>query len=261
MKKLEKEFVFKNKEFRNRCTTVMRIAAIFAGAYMLISLINIPNCQNYPRLTVRMLLTAFYTLELCLFAHRNSIYMELGGDYALARRAGAGMMLSLIVNSIVEGYYVSAFLEIGTMRGIYMCLIIVVGCLTTLPLILYQYLNFDYMLMRLASLIGVAASVVSFCIGFLVIATNQVGAFDEGILSGVGAIFDSFAPLYLIHCLVPAVVVEIAKDAFTKQMKLEAKFAPESRDEPLKSMVKENTEESEETDKGEKPDENNEKNR
>ena len=256
---MEKEFVFKNKEFRNRCTTVMRIAAIFAGAYMLISLINIPNCQNYPRLTVRMLLTAFYTLELCLFAHRNSVYMELGGDYALARRAGAGMMLSLIVNSIVEGYYVSAFLEIGTMRGIYMCLIIVVGCLTTLPLILYQYLNFDYMLMRLASLIGVAASVVSFCIGFLVIATNQVGAFDEGILSGVGAIFDSFAPLYLIHCLVPVVVVEIAKDAFTKQMKLEAKFAPESRDEPLKSMVKEKAEESEETDKGEKPDENNEK--
>jgi hypothetical protein len=112
MKKLEKEFVFKNKDFRKRCVTVMRIAAICAGAYMLISLINIPNCQNYPRLTVRMLLTAFYTLELCLFAHRNSIYMELGGDYALARRAGAGMMVSLIVNSIVEGYYVSAFLEI-----------------------------------------------------------------------------------------------------------------------------------------------------
>lgn len=236
---MEKEFVFKNKEFRKRCTTVMRIAAILAGVYMLISLINIPHCQNYPRLTVRMVLTAFYTLELCLFAHRNSIYMEIGGDYALARRAGAGMMISLIVNSIVEGYYVSAFLEIGTMRGIYMCLIVVIGCLTTLPLILYQYLNFDYMLMRFASFVSVAASVVSFCIGFLVIATNQVGAFDEGILSGIGAIFDSFAPLYLIHCLVPAVVVEIAKDAFNKQMKLEAKFAPESRDEPLKGIIDE----------------------
>ncbi len=254
---MEKEFVFKNKEFRKRCTTVMRIAAILAGIYMLISLINIPHCQNYPRLTVRMLLTAFYTLELCLFAHRNSIYMEIGGDYALARRAGAGMIISLIVNSIVEGYYVSAFLEIGTMRGIYMCLIVAVGCLTTLPLILYQYLNFDYMLMRFASLVSVAASVVSFCIGFLVIATNQVGAFDEGILSGIGAIFDSFAPLYLIHCLVPAVVVEIAKDAFNKQMKLEAKFAPESRDEPLKGIIDEK--ESKKSEEGKNADDNKEK--
>jgi len=236
---LEKEFVFKNKEFRKRCVTVMRVAAVFAGVYMLISLVNIPNCQNYPRLIVRMVLTAFYTLELCLFSHRNSIYMEIGGDYAVARRAGAGMMLSLLVNSIVEGYYVSAFLEIGTMRGVYMCVIVAIGCLTTLPLILYQYLNFDYMLMRLASLVGIVASVVSFCIGFLVIATNQVGAFEEGILSGVGAIFDSFAPLYLVHCLAPAVVLEIAKDAFTKQMKLEAKFAPESKDEPLKSVMEE----------------------
>lgn len=229
---LEKEFVFKNEAFRKRCVTVMRIAAVLAGVYALLSLINIPNCQNYPRLAVRIMLTAFYTVELCLFAHRNSIYMEVGGDYALARRAATGMMISLIVNSIVEGYYVSVFLGEGTMRGIYMCLIIFIGCLTTLPLILYQYLNFDLMLMRLASAFSVMASAISFCIGFLIIATNQVGAFDNGILSGVGAVFDSFAPLYLIHCLVPAVVVEIAKDAFAKQMKLEAKFAPEIKDEP-----------------------------
>ncbi len=231
---MEKEFVFKNKAFRKRCVTVIRIAAVLAGIYVLISLVNIPHCQNYPRLAARLLLTAFYTVELCLFAQRNSVYMEIGGDYALARRAGAGMMISLIVNSIVEGYYVSVFLEAsGTMRVIYMCIIIAMGCLTTLPLILYQYLNFDFMLMRLASAVGIMASIVSFCIGFLVVAINQVDAFDEGILSGVGAIFDSFAPLYLIHCLVPMVVIEIAKDAFAKQLKFEAKFAPEIKDEPV----------------------------
>lgn len=243
MNGLEKEFVFKNKAFRKRCVSVIRVAAVLAGIYVVVSLANIPHCQNYPRLAVRLVLTAFYTVELCLFAQRNSVYMEIGGDYALARRAGAGMMIALIVNSIVEGYYVSVFLEAsGTMRVVYMCLIIAMGCLTTLPLILYQYLNFDYMLMRLASAVGIMASVISFCIGFLVVATNQADAFNEGILSGVGAIFDSFAPLYLIHCLMPAVVIEIARDAFAKQLKLEAKFAPEIKDEPVERIQAEDEE-------------------
>ncbi len=236
---MEKEFVFKNKAFRKRCVTVLRVAAVMATVFVVISLINTINLQgfsfqNIPRIVARVVLTAFYTVELCLFAHRNSIYMEIGGgDYALARRAGAGMMIALIVNAIVEGYYVSALLGTGTMRGVYMCVIIAAGCFTTLPLVLYQYLNFDLMLMRLASVFSILASVASFGIGFLVIATGQVSAFDEGILSGIGAIFDSFAPLYLINCLVPAIVVEIAKDTFAKQMKLEAKFAPEIKDEPV----------------------------
>ena len=47
-------------------------------------------------------------------------------------------------------------------------------------------------------------------------------------LATAGAVFDSFAPIYLIHCFVPIVVIEIARDAFVKQMKIEAKFAPEA---------------------------------
>ncbi|MBQ3498085.1 MAG: hypothetical protein IJA87_03045 [Clostridia bacterium] len=207
----------------------MIIAAVLAGVYVVIGLINIPHCQNYPRFVIRVIMTLFYALELSLFAHRNSVYMEIGGDYALARRSCAGMIISLIVNAIVEAYYVSVFLqESGTLRLIYMCVIIVIACLTTLPLILFQYLNFEFGLMRIASAVSVMASLVSFCIGFLIIATNQLSASAQGVLATAGAVFDSFAPIYLIHCFVPIVVIEIARDAFVKQMKMEAKFAPEA---------------------------------
>jgi len=229
MNELEQEFVFKNQAFRKRCVSVMIIAAVLAGVYVVIGLINIPHCQNYPRFVIRVIMTLFYALELSLFAHRNSVYMEIGGDYALARRSCAGMIISLIVNAIVEAYYVSVFLqESGTLRLIYMCVIIVIACLTTLPLILFQYLNFEFGLMRVASAVSVMASLVSFCIGFLIIATNQLSASAQGVLATAGAVFDSFAPIYLIHCFVPIVVIEIARDAFVKQMKMEAKFAPEA---------------------------------
>ena len=226
---MENEFVFKNKKFRRRCVSVMVIAALLAGVYVVLGLVNIPNCQNYPRFIIRVVMTVFYAIELSLFAHRNSVYMEIGGDYALARRACAGMIISLIVNAIVEAYYVSVFLqESGTLRLIYMCVIIVIACLTTLPLILFQYLNFEFGLMRIASVVSIMASLVSFCIGFLIIATNQLSASAQGVLATAGAVFDSFAPIYLIHCFVPAVVLEIARDAFAKQMKIEARFAPEA---------------------------------
>ncbi len=226
---MENEFVFKNKKFRRRCVSVMVIAALLAGVYVVLGLANIPNCQNYPRFIIRVVMTVFYAIELSLFAHRNSVYMEIGGDYALARRACAGMIISLIVNAIVEAYYVSVFLqESGTLRLIYMCVIIVIACLTTLPLILFQYLNFEFGLMRIASAVSVMASLVSFCIGFLIIATNQLSASAQGVLATAGAVFDSFAPIYLIHCFVPVIVIEIARDAFVKQMKIEAKFAPEA---------------------------------
>ena len=229
MNKLENEFVFKNKIFRKRCVSVMIIAALLAGVYVALGLINIPHCQNYPRFIIRVVMTAFYAIELCLFAQRNSVYMEIGGDYALARRACAGMIISLIVNAIVEAYYVSVFLEeSGTLRLIYMCVIIVIACLTTLPLILFQYMNFEFGLMRIASAVSIMASLVSFCIGFLIIATNQLSASAQGMLATAGAVFDSFAPIYLIHCFVPVIVIEIARDAFVKQMKIEAKFAPEA---------------------------------
>ena len=226
---MEQEFVFKNQTFRKRCVSVMIIAAVLAGVYVVLGLINIPHCQNYPRFVMRVVMTLFYATELCLFAHRNSVYMEIGGDYALARRSCAGMIISLIVNAIVEAYYVSVFLEeSGTLRLIYMCVIIFIACLTTLPLILFQYLNFEFGLMRLASAVSIMASLVSFCIGFLIIATNQLSASAQGVLATAGAVFDSFAPIYLIHCFVPLIVIGIAKDAFVKQMKIEAKFAPEA---------------------------------
>ena len=229
MNELEKEFVFKNKAFRKRCLSIMVVAAVFACAYIAVGLVNLSNCQNYPRFIVRVVMTAFYAIELSLFAWRNSIYMEIGGDYALARRSCAGMIIALIVNAIVEAYYVSVFLqESGTLRLVYMCAIIVVACVTTLPLILFQYLNFDFLLMRLASVFSVLASLVSFCIGFLIISTNQLSDSAQGMLATAGAVFDSFAPIYLIHCLVPIIVIGIAKKFFLEQMKLEARFAPEA---------------------------------
>lgn len=225
---MEKEFVFKNKEFRKKCVTVMIAAAALSGIYIVAGLVNIPNCHNYPRFAARVLLAVFYTVELCLFAERNSVYIEIGGDYALARRSCTGMIIALIVNAIVEAYYVSVFLQdSGTMRIVYMCVIIAIGCLTTLPLILFQYLNFDLFLMRISSAVSVLASLVSFCIGFLIIATTQLEA-SEGILASAGAVFDSFSPIYLVHCLVPVVVVEIARVTFVRQMKINAKFAPEA---------------------------------
>ncbi len=226
---MENEFVFKNKAFRGRCVFVMIIAVVLASVYVILGIANISQCQNVPRFAMRLLLTVFYAVELYLFAGRNSVYMEIGGDYALARRSCAGMIISLIVNAIVEAYYVSVFIqESGTLRLVYMCVIIAIACLTTLPLILFQYLNFDFMLMRLASALSVLASLVSFCIGFLIIATNQVTDSAQGTLATVGAVFDSLAPVYLIHCFVPIIVISIASDAFAKQMKLEAKFAPEA---------------------------------
>lgn len=229
MNELEKEFVFKNKKFRRRCVAVMVIAAIFALAYVVLSFLNYSNSENTSRLIVRVLLTAFYAVEISLFAQRCSVYMEIGGDYALARRACAGMIISLIVNAIVEAYYVSVFLqESGTMRLVYMCGIIVIACLTTLPLVLFQYLNFDLMLMRLASVVSVLASLVSFCIGFLIIATSQLDSSAQDMFSLISTAFDSVAPIYFIHCFVPVIVVGIAKDAFIKQMKINAKFAPEA---------------------------------
>ena len=230
MNKLEKEFVFKNKEFRKRCVVVMIVAAALAVVYVFLGLINIPHCQNYPRFILRVVMTLFYTVSICLFAERNSVYMEIGGDFALARRSCTGMIISLIVNSIIEAYYVSVFLETsGTPRLFYMCVIIAIGCLTTLPLILFQYLNFDLMLMRLASVFSVMASAVSFCIGFLIIATNTIQEYGSGaFFETAGMIFDSFSPIYLIHCLVPVIVIEIARITFVKQMKINAKFAPEA---------------------------------
>ncbi len=227
---MEQEFVFKNKEFRKRCTTVMKISAVFAGVYVLLGLINLQFCQNYPRFILRVIITLFYTVELCLFAERNSVYMEIGGDYALARRSGAALIITMIINSIVESYYVSVFLSLsGTPRLAYMCAIILVGCVTTLPLVLFQYLNFEVNIMRIANVISVTASILSFFIGFIIVSINSIVSYGNGgIFETVGFVFDSFSPVYIINCLVPCITSAIAHITFMRQMKINAKFAPEA---------------------------------
>lgn len=230
MNKLEQEFVFKNKDFRKRCTTVMKIAAVLAGVYVLLGLINLQFCQNYPRFILRLVITVFYAVELCLFAERNSVYIEIGGDYALARRSGAALIIAMIINSIVEAYYVSVFLSLsGTPRLLYMCAIILIGCAGTLPLILFQYLNFEIGIMRVANVLSVAASVFSFLIGFIIVSVNTIVSYGNGrIFETVGFIFDSFSPVYLINCIVPFITAAIARITFTRQMKINARFAPEA---------------------------------
>ncbi len=227
---MDKEFTFKNVEFRKRCVGVMIAASVIAGLYVILGLINLQYCQNYPRFVLRVLATLFYTVELCLFAERNSVYMEIGGDYALARRSCTGMLVTLIVSAIIESYYVSVFLTIpGNLRLLYMCIIIFIGCLSTLPLILFQYLNFEYNLMKAASVFGVLASLVSFCIGFLIISVNTIQSYGNGgFFETAGFIFDSFSPIYLVHCLVVVILIEVARITFVRQMKINAKFAPEA---------------------------------
>ena len=227
---MEKEFVFKNKEFRKRCTTVMKIAAVIAGVYVVLGLINLQFCQNYPRFILRVVMTLFYTVQLCLFAERNSVYIEIGGDYALARRSSSLMIISFIISSIIESYYVSVFLSLsGTPRLMYMCAIIAIGCIATLPLILFQYLHFEMNAMRIASAVSVVASIVAFCIGLLVVAINSIQLYGDGnVFKIIGVTFDSFSPVYLLHCIVPFITVEIARITFVRQMKIDARFAPEA---------------------------------
>ena len=227
---MEKEFVFKNKDFRKRCTTVMKIAAVLAGVYVVLGLVNLQFCQNYPRFVLRVVMTLFYTFELCLFAERNSVYIEIGGDYALARRSGAAMIIAIIINSIIEAYYVSVFMSLsGTPRLMYMCIIIAVGCLATLPLVLFQYLDFQIGDMKIANTFSIAASVISFCIGFLIISINTIQSYGNGgVFEIIGFVFDSFAPVYLINCAVPFITSEISRITFVRQMKIDAKFAPEA---------------------------------
>ncbi len=227
---MEENFVFKNKRFRGLCVTVMLAAMVIAVAYAVLSLINYNYCVNYPRFYCRLALTLLFAAETALFAHRNSIYMEIGGDFALARRSGSLMILILAISALVEAYYISAaVVDAGTTRAIYMCVIILVACLSTLPIVQFQYLNLNYVTMRSLVLLGMAASLISFVIGFFFIGINEIQLYSaDGILQTMSRVLDSLSPIYLINCLNGIVIMTMAHIALKKEEKLNAKFMPEN---------------------------------
>lgn len=227
---MEENFVFKNKRFRRLCVTVMMTAMIIAVVYAVLSLINYNYCVNYPRLYCRLALTLFFAIETALFAHRNSIYMEIGGDFALARRSGSLMIVMLIISALVEAYYVSAaVVDSGTTRAVYMCVILAVACLSILPIAQFQYMNLHFDTMRVLVFLGVAASLVSFCIGFFFIGIKEIQTYSaDGVLQTMSRVLDSLSPIYLINGLNGLIIITMAHITFKKEEKRIAKFMPQN---------------------------------
>ena len=227
---VEETFFFKNQRFRGLCVTVMLVAMVVAVAYAVLGLINYNYCMNYPRFYCRLVLTMVFAIETALFAHRNSIYMEIGGDFALARRSGAFMILMLIISALVEAYYASAaVVTAGTIRAAYMAAILVIACLATLPIIQFQYMDLHYGTMRLLVLLGMIASVVSFCIGFFVIGLKEIQLYSsDGVFQTMSRVLDSLSPVYLINGLNGVVILTMSHISFKKEEKRNAKFMTES---------------------------------
>ena len=227
---VEKQFVFKNKRFRKLCVSSMIIAFAVAVAFVLLSIINYSSCMNYPRLYCRIGLTLFFALETALFAHRNSIYMEIGGDFALARRSSSLMILTMIISAIVEAYYISAaVVDSGTTRAIYMLIILAVGCAATLPIIQFQYMNLEFGFMQILVLAGMLASLASFMMGFFFIGVNEIKMYEaQGVLQLISRIIDSLSPLYLINFLNGIIILTMAHIALQKEERKTAKSMPEN---------------------------------
>ncbi len=223
---MEENFVFKNQRFRGLCVTVMLTAMIIAVVYAVLSLINYNYCMNYPRFYCRLALTMFFAIETALFAHRNSIYMEIGGDFALARRSSSLMIVMLVISALVEAYYASAaVVTAGTTRAVYMAAILVVACFATLPIVQFQYMDLHYGTMRLLVVLGMAASLVSFCIGFFVIGIKEMQLYSsDGILQTMSRVLDSLSPVYLINGLNGVVILTMAHISLKKEEKRNAKF-------------------------------------
>ena len=230
----ENEIVIKNKGYRKLCSASFVAAVIITVVYIVIGSVNVVLHQsdNVPRFLSRTLLAAAFAVCVCLFAHRSFIYMEVGGDFALARRSGAIMIILLLVSAMVEAYYASPFLAAnGRGRVLYMVIIAGVGAFTILPLLLLEYLNFEIYLMRLAGVISFVASLLSFCIGIFVIGFLTIrnnGISDPYQLFVV--CFDSIAPIYLIQVFPCIMLMDIARLFFIKEMKFNARFANTSDD-------------------------------
>ena len=223
---VEETFVFKNQRFRGLCVTVMLTAMVVAVVYAVLSLINYNYCVNYPRFYCRLALTMVFAVETALFAHRSSIYMEIGGDFALARRSGAFMIVILVISALVEAYYASAaVVTAGTTRAAYMAAILIIASLATLPIVQFQYMDLHYGTMRLLVVLGMAASLISFCIGFFVIGLKEIQLYSsDGIFQTMSRVLDSLSPVYLINGLNGAVILTMAHISFKKEEKRNAKF-------------------------------------
>lgn len=223
---VEETFVFKNQRFRGLCVTVMLIAMVVAVAYAVLGLINYNYCVNYPRFYCRLVLTMVFAIETALFAHRSSIYMEIGGDFALARRTGSFMILILVISALVEAYYASAaVVTAGTTRAVYMAAILIIASLATLPIVQFQYMDLHFATMRLLVVLGMAASLVSFCIGFFVIGLKEIQLYSsDGVFQTMSRVLDSLSPVYLINGLNGAVILTLSHITFKKEEKRNAKF-------------------------------------
>ncbi len=225
---MEGQFVFKNKRFRKLCVSEMIVAFAIAVLYAVLSIVNYDYCANYPRLYCRIALTVLFAVETALFAHRNSVYMEIGGDFALARRSGSLMIIMMIISALVEAYYVSAaVVESGTLRAVYMVAIIIVGCAAMLPLIQFQYMNLDFSMMQLLVLLGILASLASFMMGFFFIGINEIKLYQaQGVFQTMSRVLDSLSPIYLVNCLNGILILTMAHIALQKESKKSAKTLP-----------------------------------
>ncbi|HBL40605.1 MAG TPA: hypothetical protein DDY98_03155 [Ruminococcaceae bacterium] len=225
----ENEIVIKNKGYRKLCSASFVASVAITAIYIVVGIVNIMlgMCENYPRFVARSALAVAFTIAVCLLARRSFIYMELGGDFALARRSGAIMIILLLVSALVEAYYVSVNLVlVGRGRLVYMAVIALVGAATILPIVLLEYLNFEIYLMRLAGIISFVASLLSFCIGIFVIGLVTIRVNGISNVYQLFAIcFDSLAPIYLIQIFPCIMLMDISRLFFVKEMKLNAKLA------------------------------------
>ncbi len=250
------KFVFKNQKFRKLCVGAMLVSLGIMALYFFFCFINFDNCMNLSRLYWRMLLTLPFAIETALFAHRNSVYMEIGGDFALARRSCAIMIINIIICSIVESYYVSAVAAPGggTLRIVFMIAIIVVGCASLLPLVEFEFRNMNFWAMRTTVLIGILASLVSFFIGFFFIGINEMEYYRvESFKEIVSRVLDSFTPVYLINCANGVVVLVISHIELMKEQRKMSKFFP--KDLSVDSFASPEDEEEEEDEEDDEDDE------
>lgn len=231
---------FKNKGFRKMCVTAIVAGTIIAAVYILSEMIFHKQCQNYPRAIIRIIEVILFCIEMGLFANRMSLYLEFSGDYALARRSAVIMMAMLIISSVTEAYYISPFLADPNAikaRQIYMAIIIVIGTITVLPLLQFELFNIDIITMRVSAYIGIAASIVSFFIGSLIIGYSTIVTADvDGLFNIIARIIDSLAPVYLLQIFPCLILVYHSRILFIREIKRDNKFNPQGPDPELEKI-------------------------
>ncbi len=104
--------------------------------------------------------------------------------------------------------------------------------------------------MRTTVLIGIAASLASFFIGFFLIGINEMEYYQvEGFKQIVSRVLDSFSPVYLINCVNGVIVLVISHIELMKEQRKNSKFLPEDlSSDSFVNPEDENAEENEEDD-------------